>query len=528
MVRFDAVLYSGLFATFGAGCAGPSSGEPSSGDEAAETSRPAPAKADEPSAPGAVPPAEPAAPNDVAANAAEPLPTPNGEPGTDPGLTTSGEPASEPSAKSTVTWHADIAPLVIGKCSGCHHDGGISPFSLETYEQASTLAPVLKAAIDDRTMPPWGAEQTDECQPRFGFKDDLSLSAEEIALFDEWADTGAAEGDPADAAPLPTPPSLELDEPDLSLPLPDVTVEGTDDRFLCFSMDPGFASDTWVTATQVVPGNSAIVHHVLTYVDPTGESAALANEDGYYDCFGGPGVSDPVLLGAWAPGGVPFRAPEGVAMTVPAGGRVVVNVHYHPTGAGTEVDSGTHVDFDFAKEEPLYDGQIILIGNFSGPGTFGELLPGDEDPASGPSFIIPAGSTSHVETMRLAIPPVGVPEGIIWGVGTHMHYVGTDMRMTIQHQNTDEQPAEECLLETPHWDFNWQRGYLYDAPLDELPTAGPGDVLEFRCTYDNSLDNPFVREALDEQGLTEPRDVRLGETSLDEMCLGAFAVAYPR
>jgi hypothetical protein len=215
-------------------------------------------------------------------------------------------------------------------------------------------------------------------------------------------------------------------------------------------------------------------------------------------------------------------------MTGPAGGRVVVNVHYHPTGAGTEVDSGTHVDFAFAKEEPLYDGQIILIGNFSGPGTFGELLPGDEDPASGPSFIIPAGSTGHVETMRFAIPPVGVPEGIIWGVGTHMHYVGTDMLMTIQHQNTDKQPAEECLLETPHWDFNWQRGYLYDAPLDELPTAGPGDVLEFRCTYDNSLDNPFVREALDEQGLTEPRDVLLGETSLDEMCLGAFAVAYPR
>ena len=100
--------------------------------------------------------------------------------------------------------------------------------------------------------------------------------------------------------------------------------------------------------------------------------------------------------------------------------------------------------------------------------------------------------------------------------------------MSIKRSNDAEQPAEECLLQTPHWDFNWQRGYRYDAPLDELPTAGPGDVLQFRCTYDNSLDNPFVRDALDEQGLTEPREVRLGEESLDEMCLGAFAVAYPR
>jgi hypothetical protein len=102
------------------------------------------------------------------------------------------------------------------------------------------------------------------------------------------------------------------------------------------------------------------------------------------------------------------------------------------------------------------------------------------------------------------------------------------MLLTVERTSNPEQPAEECLLQTPHWDFNWQRGYLYDAPLEQLPTAGPGDVLEFRCTYDNSLDNPFVRQALVERGMSEPTEVRLGEQSLDEMCLGLFAVAYPR
>jgi hypothetical protein len=34
-----------------------------------------------------------------------------------------------------------------------------------------------------------------------------------------------------------------------------------------------------------------------------------------------------------------------------------------------------------------------------------------------------------------------------------------------------------------------------------------------------------VAQALQQQGLTEPRDVGLGEATLDEMCLGVFGIA---
>ena len=67
---------------------------------------------------------------------------------------------------------------------------------------------------------------------------------------------------------------------------------------------------------------------------------------------------------------------------------------------------------------------------------------------------------------------------------------------------------------------------LYDAPLDQVPTAKPGDFLFMRCTYDNSMSNPYVVDALEEQGLDAPVDVFLGEETLDEMCLGVFGVAY--
>ena len=77
------------------------------------------------------------------------------------------------------------------------------------------------------------------------------------------------------------------------------------------------------------------------------------------------------------------------------------------------------------------------------------------------------------------------------------------------------------------WDFNWQRGYGYDADLNEMPTMGNGDTVALTCRFNNSMTNPNVRAALDERGLSEPVDVKLGDDTLDEMCLGAFGVVYP-
>ncbi|HEY6078073.1 MAG TPA: hypothetical protein VIW29_04685 [Polyangiaceae bacterium] len=59
------------------------------------------------------------------------------------------------------------------------------------------------------------------------------------------------------------------------------------------------------------------------------------------------------------------------------------------------------------------------------------------------------------------------------------------------------------------------------------PGAGAraGDVIKLRCTYDNSLQNPFVSIALRGQGLSAPHDIVLGEETLDEMCLGIFGIA---
>ena len=91
-----------------------------------------------------------------------------------------------------------------------------------------------------------------------------------------------------------------------------------------------------------------------------------------------------------------------------------------------------------------------------------------------------------------------------------------------------EEPAEECLVSAPRYDFEWQRAYAYDVPLDELPTFMPGDVLSIDCRYKNTFDNPLLREALGRVGMTEPTEVHLGDETLDEMCLVGLLFAFER
>jgi hypothetical protein len=399
-------------------------------------------------------------------------------------------------------------------------------------------SPTFDAVLRPGIMPPFLATETPDCKPRFGFKDDLRLSQAQIELFKRWQDAGCPEGDPGTAAALPAPPELALKNAEVSVTIPaPVTIEGPGDKFICFSLAPDLSvlaatgpeaallgDRVLINGAQIHPGNAAIVHHVLVYTDPDGQSAALAGDKGYYDCFGGPMIDSPGLLMAWAPGATPLTAPDGVAMAAPSKGRLVMQVHYHPTGA-PQTDSATSLQLrGYGAGIPAYVSTLALIGNFRSQNAAGTgLLPGPDDTGK-PEFRIPAGAKNHTESMIYTVG-ASSPTLHVWSVGSHMHNVGTDMRIGVTRTTPGTQPADECLLDTPKWDFNWQRGYGFDVPIDQVPTLGPGDQINLRCTYDNTMDNLAVQRTLTEQGLTAPRDVLLGESTLDEMCLGVFGIA---
>lgn len=446
------------------------------------------------------------------------------------------------------TWHEHIAPLVKEKCSGCHQEGGIAPFSVESYAEAKDFASVMVNAVEEGVMPPFLAQETDECAPRLPWQSDLRLSDEEKGLLREWARAGAPEGDPKKAAALPEPPSLELPREDVVLRLPaPITVSGNKDLHTCVIVDPKLTEDVYVTGRQIIAGNEKVLHHVVSYVIAPGTNedgtprtkaqleAALQAEKGVgigdrYDCFGGPGLGslETQILDAWAPGGVPNLAPPNSGQPVAKDSLVLLDVHYHPIGA-PETDEDTRLTLMLAESRPLLISRVILLGNFPNKVDtefgVGEIMTQDDEDEA--EFLVPPGARDHIEEMRWTWK---LPEGQslrVYSAGTHMHYVGRDERIGLERANpTGDEPAEECLLQTPAWDFNWQRGYAYDASFEKLPTMKNGDVLTVRCRYDNSMDNPFVRAALDEQGLPAPVDVRLGEDTLDEMCLAAIGIIH--
>ncbi len=419
------------------------------------------------------------------------------------------------------TWHQDIAPLVAEHCGACHVPGKIAPFDLVTYEDAQPIATWLADTTEARTMPPWGAQDTEECVPELGWKDDARLSDAQIALFRAWADAGAPEGDASTAAPLPTPRDTGLERVDQTL-LPEQgwTVTGETDQFRCFVLDPGLTETGKLVGLQVNPDNDNVVHHVLVFSSDAEDAEAiddLAREDGTGTFPCGAGNPLPVggeLIAAWAPGALPMRTPEGTGMIVEAGARLVAQIHYHPTGTEEAPD---RTSFDLMwSQTPVARAFLTLIGN---EGSAPELQPGPNDDG-GVEFRIPAGAQGHTETILFDIDDTGGTDLTIFAAGTHMHWVGTDMQIVLKHQDG----TEECLVQTPAWDFNWQRWYDYEGSLFEMPVVQTGDSLWMRCTYDNSLENPAVREALAEQGLDAPVDVVLGDDTLSEMCLAVLGL----
>lgn len=84
-----------------------------------------------------------------------------------------------PGISVSVTWHADVAPIVEGRCTYCHKDGGTGPFPITDYEEAFGLRESIRDAVVHRSMPPW--LPADCCNE---FRGDFSLTPEQIATLD--------------------------------------------------------------------------------------------------------------------------------------------------------------------------------------------------------------------------------------------------------------------------------------------------------------------------------------------------------
>ena len=103
-------------------------------------------------------------------------------------------PLSSARGRRAVTFTKDVAPILQRSCQNCHRPESNAPMSLMTYEDARPYARSIKAKTTSRLMPPWHIERNIGIQK---FKDDPSLTEQEIATIAAWVDQGAQKGDMA-------------------------------------------------------------------------------------------------------------------------------------------------------------------------------------------------------------------------------------------------------------------------------------------------------------------------------------------
>jgi hypothetical protein len=213
-----------------------------------------------------------------------------------------------------VTFNNQVVRLLQRHCQICHRPGEVAPFALTAYQDAYSRRQKILAAVQKRKMPPWKAA------PGHGdFANVRSLSDVEVDFVARWVAAGAPEGDPRDLpSPRKFPTGWALGRPGavLSMEEPFTVPAQSRDVYRCFTIPIRLGSGwQFIRASEVLPGNRKIVHHVLTFLDVTGASVELdRREPGPgYTCFGGPGFNSAGGVGGWAPGSVPLEIPSGVA-----------------------------------------------------------------------------------------------------------------------------------------------------------------------------------------------------------------------
>jgi hypothetical protein len=361
------------------------------------------------------------------------------------------------------TFSRDIAPILQESCQSCHNQGGMGPMSFMTYEEVRPWAPIIKHQTTIRHMPPWHIDTSVGIQ---SFKNDSSLSDEEIRLIARWADAGAPEGDPAD---LPSPLTFDESdgwkaEPELGRP-PDLVLKSEPFTLGANVQDQwwepvvrfeGILEDRYLMAAEFKPAAGdglKVVHHghaVMRFDEEDGPSRGVARY--------GVGKS-------WE------MFPEGVGMRIPAGpGEVLWNIHYAAID-NEVVDDVVEVGLWFYPEDvtPSIETQ-------------GEML-------------FRVDNAEHMRGQDILIPPHGyqVIQGthvlesaaIIHSVRPHMHTRGKTM--TIEALYPDGR--KELLSQINNYDHNWQNTYIYDDHVRPLLPAGT--VLLFTSVFDNTAANPI-------------------------------------
>ena len=201
--------------------------------------------------------------------------------------------AADARAAAPVTFSKDVAPILQDKCQACHQPNSIAPMSLITFEETRPWARSIRNRVETRQMPPWHIDRSVGVQK---FKNDMSLSDEQINTIVRWVDGGALQGNPKD---MPPPKPLITDNewqgvrdgygpPDLVIRSPEYTMAANhQDVWYRPMSDIPITEPKWARMVEIRPTTlkgRRIVHHSIAYLvlnnDPDAVNTGTATGGG--------------------------------------------------------------------------------------------------------------------------------------------------------------------------------------------------------------------------------------------------------
>ena len=321
-------------------------------------------------------------------------------------------------------------------------------------------------------MPPWHAD------PTVGhWANDRSLSGEQLQTLVSWIDAGSPRGDGVD--PLPQYASVQpkwgaLGEPDLIINIPptDVPATGVVDYQYKYVENP-LDRDVWVRASQIVPGERAVLHHVITRF---GERVMEGPRKGRISnrAIGGG-------LAGYVPGAEARPLPAGTGTLLPKGATIEFQMHYTTSGKAATDHSQIGIYFHDKPPEHKINAMILANGRIK----------------------IPPHASNHAEQAIREFKT----DVLVYSILPHSHYRGKAARFVAQYPDG----SEELLLNVPNYDFNWQTTYL----LEEPKFMPAGTKIVYTNWWDNSAQNPANPDPA--------KTVTWGQQSFEEMIFGAVS-----
>jgi len=390
------------------------------------------------------------------------------------------------------TYSQDVKPILDGRCTNCHVEGGVAPFSLVTWADAKAHAAVIADAVSSGRMPPWKAAPAEVSYLR-----NPSLTDAQKAAIVNWAQN-PVEGDAKKPGAAISAVGGGIQRVDVTLNMPEVyqPTKHPDD-YRCFVLTwPGTATQ-FVTGVNALPGTPTQVHHIALYLVPPDAAQYPPQWDAEdatpgYDCFGGPFGDRPQQfavnqLTAWIPGYAGTTFPRGGGIRVEPGTMIVMQVHYNLASTPNPAADQTSMQFsvaDTVEREFAYQPALDVAwvaGGMNIPAGEEATFQWADDPRT---FFSLLGS------------PLDMTNGFnIEAVMFHMHSLGRAGEVWLVKPDKRVQ-----VLNIPSWDFHWQNEYQLAEPV----RFEPGDQLRVKCTFDNTAGTS---------------DVNWGEATADEMCV---------